>query len=373
VRIAIFVALLALSCSYDYSQLTSNGAGGNGGNTPAGGHGGTGPGAAGRSGLGGSGGSGGRAGSGGSVGGAGGMGNSTSTGGGGIAGAAGSSFGGMAGSGNVGGVGGGASAGAAGSGSFAGMGGAAGVGGAGNAAGSGGSPSACGTDPTLIDDMEDDNSEICQFDLHQSDQRTGGWYTVDDGSPGGTIFPPLSTPTMNNFMMSMIPGGRGSSQYAARLYGSGFTTYAFMGFDFDNSGAAALAYNASAFSSGGIHFFMMGNDEIEQSGAQISILTSNTVPVSQGGLCPVDPDDSIDCNQGFRFVIYPPAGEWYEVYLYFGTPPVPPTVTNSYGPVEPEDGVLPFYASQLISMHFSPLISYGSFDLWIDDISFFYP
>ena len=73
----------------------------------------------------------------------------------------------------------------------------------------------------MIDDMEDGDGFICK-----SNGRNGHWYTFSDETINAELTPP------GDFDPTMIPGGRGSSLYAAHFAGSGFTEWgAVMGFD----------------------------------------------------------------------------------------------------------------------------------------------
>lgn len=104
------------------------------------------------------------------------------------------------------------------------------------------SPESDGFDPcSLIDDLEDGDGRIV---VHCG--RNGTWYIYNDGSDGGVQTPPagvLPSPTM-------IPGGRGSSVYAMRTHGSGFTgDGARMGLNYIDG----TSYDASAWS--GIAFW----------------------------------------------------------------------------------------------------------------------
>ena len=76
--------------------------------------------------------------------------------------------------------------------------------------------------------MEDGDASICALD-----GRNGDWYTVGDGTSSDL------TPARLPFTPTMIPGGRGTSQYAAHFTGSGFTDWgALMGFNLNNKGAS---------------------------------------------------------------------------------------------------------------------------------------
>ncbi|HEX7605282.1 MAG TPA: hypothetical protein VF348_01130, partial [Usitatibacter sp.] len=105
-------------------------------------------------------------------------------------------------------------------------------------------PTSC-QDHLVIDDLEDGDGSICA-----SDGRQGAWYTVGDGT--GTNLTP--TPGAD-FTPTLIPGTRaGTSRYAARLAGSGFTNWgALMGLNLNVQGLSRQTYDAGT--AGGIRFW----------------------------------------------------------------------------------------------------------------------
>ncbi len=194
------------------------------------------------------------------------------------------------------------------------------------------------TDPLLIDDMEDGNSAICD-----SGGRQGFWFSIGDGTSTD-----LTPREGGDFLQTSIPGGRPSSQSAARLTGSGFTDWgSLMGFDL----TLGQPYDASWAS--GIRFWMKNNVP-----ARVSFDTAETVPGtdSPGGQC-VDRAGEYNCYNDFSFAITAPSSDWvqYDVpYSAFGQ----------------ADGTALWDPSHLLDIKFGPAPN-TTFDIWVDDVQFY--
>jgi hypothetical protein len=155
-----------------------------------------------------------------------------------------------------------------------------------------GAPRPMCVDDMTIDDLEDGDTLICR----RFAGRTGGWYAFGDGSPTGEL-----TQSSKDFAPTRIEdGSRGTSRYAARLSGSGFTIFgAIMGFN--------LLFPVQPFDArglGGVTFWMRSTVPVA-----VDFPTEETVPANEGGQC------QNDCNQHFSFQITAPAPGWvkYEV------------------------------------------------------------
>jgi hypothetical protein len=97
-----------------------------------------------------------------------------------------------------------------------------------------------GADVELIDQMEDGDGAI-----NLTGGRAGVWFAFNDGT--GTQFPKLN---VESFPMAAVDPERSGSRYAARTYGSGFTTWGGgIGFDL----LAQHEYDASTYA--GIAFW----------------------------------------------------------------------------------------------------------------------
>lgn len=194
----------------------------------------------------------------------------------------------------------------------------------------------------LIDDMEDGVGDICNLG-----GRHGSWFTVGDGT--STTLDPAQGAAFNP---TLIPGGRGSSRYAARMTGSGFTDWgALMAFGLDGTEFASQTYNAS--SAGGIKFWMKSSVPVS-----VDFLTPATTPVSQGGECPDDTTNP-NCNNQFSFQITAPSTDWTEYVLPFTA------LTQKFG------GSATWNPKFLNGVQF--LVGPGAaFDVWVDDVSFYF-
>jgi hypothetical protein len=212
------------------------------------------------------------------------------------------------------------------------------------------------TDPSLllIDNMEDDDSLICE-----SDGRHGSWYTFGDGA--GTLQEP---PQDQDFLPKLIPGGRNTSRYAAHFAGSGFVNWgAGMGFVLKGQGlGSGETYNAGNTS--GIKFWMKSN-------APVSVAFSmlETIPPGRGGTC-VDDATEYNCDNHFqlREVSTPNPNDWVEYEVPYAALVQPFSKTNMNG--KEVLGNATFNPSRLVNVDFD-VNSAASFDVWIDDVRFY--
>ncbi len=202
------------------------------------------------------------------------------------------------------------------------------------------------SDPLLIDDMEDGNGVSCE-----SGGRSGNWYTVADGTEG-TLSPAQGA----TFTMSPIPGGRGDSRMAAHLTASGFTSWAQMGL------ALTEPYDAST--TGGITFWMKTNSP----DVVVQLATSETEPVSRGGTC-VDSATTYNCDNDFAFVITSPSNDWVQYHVPYSA------LSQINGNGDANDNVIVGSATwdptHLAGIKFNSYQPFPSFDLWVDDLSFY--
>jgi hypothetical protein len=198
-----------------------------------------------------------------------------------------------------------------------------------------GAPRPVCPDDMTIDDMEDGDTAICR----RFAGRTGGWFAFGDGSPTGEL-----TPSSNDFAPTRIEdGSRGTSRYAARLSGSGFTIFgAIMGLEllfpkqpFDASGL------------GGVTFWMRSNVPVA-----IDFPTEDTVPDTEGGQC------QNGCNWHFSFEITAPAAGWFKYQVPFNA------LRGGGG------GSASWNPRHLYGVNFR--VPPGApFDVWVDDVAFY--
>jgi hypothetical protein len=207
------------------------------------------------------------------------------------------------------------------------------------------------SDPLLIDDMEDDNAAICN-----SGGRSGNWYTVADGTEG-TLSPAQGTP----FTMTPIPGGRGDSLVAARMTGSGFTTYAQMALNLNRVDGVGRAYDASAH--GGITFWM----KTDAPNVALALPIPQTLPVSSGGLCPDSPTPN-HCYNDFLFGLpNSHSNDWFQYRVPFSALFQGKSYVDANGNLTV--GSDTWDPTQIIGVKFT-VNQPSTFELWIDDLSF---
>jgi hypothetical protein len=203
----------------------------------------------------------------------------------------------------------------------------------------------------MIDDMEDGDRLVCG-----SGGRHGDWYTEDDGT--STNISPKG-----DFTQTLIPGGRGTSRYAARLTGFGFTQAgALMGVHLNGEGPAAKPYDASAF--GGVKFWMKSSVQVVA-----TFTMPETLAVGEaGGTCMDSPTEG-NCDNHYRFIVGPtPLDEWREYQLPFSTLRQVPLTADANG--NRIYGSVPWNPSHLVGVEFH-VDPNKTFDVWVDDIRFY--
>lgn len=137
-------------------------------------------------------------------------------------------------------------------------------------------PCRSGAGLELIDDMEDGDGKIISYA-----GRTGNWFASNDKT--GTQSPELGSQI---FPMWPIDPPRGTSQWAVRTSGLGFTDWgAQVGFDF----AAQDQYDASAYA--GIAFWARGSASLPEQHVRFNVTDVNTAQF--GRVC------DIDCGEDF--------------------------------------------------------------------------
>jgi hypothetical protein len=186
----------------------------------------------------------------------------------------------------------------------------------------------------LIDDMEDGDGFICE-----SLGRHGHWYPFSDGTS-------VNLTPAGDFNPSLIPGRRGTSLYAARLAGSGFTNLgAGMGFNLNKPDLARLSYDVSTID--GITFWTKSTTPL-----RVNFPTPHTTDPKIDGDC-VDPN----CGNYFGFDITAPLADWVEYEVPFSA------LRQAGG------GTATWDPQHLIAIEFQ--VPPGApFEVWVDDIRF---
>jgi hypothetical protein len=197
----------------------------------------------------------------------------------------------------------------------------------------------------MIDDMEANTGSILT-----AHGRVGAWYIYNDAT-SGAVEHPAGTP----FADTLLNPPRGTSLYAARMDGSGFTTWgAGMGFNFHDpgdgdGGSSKTTYDASGYT--GVTFWAKAG--ATSTGAlRVNISTKDTDPA--GGVCaPAD-----KCNDHFGASLSITA-DWSQQTIMFSD-----LAQLGWGQSVPK-----FDPTQVYAMQFQ--VGKGTtFDITIDDVAF---
>jgi hypothetical protein len=187
----------------------------------------------------------------------------------------------------------------------------------------------------MIDDMEDGDGFICE-----TNTRHGHWYTFSDGT-STDLTPP------GDFDPTLIPGGRGTSRYAAHLAGSGFTEWgAGMGLNLNLRDLSRQPYDATTVD--GIKFWMKSTSPVF-----VAFATPQTDVPSIGGQC-----EESNCGNPFAFQITAPGPGWVEYEVPF-------TALGQF-----PGGTLTWNPRNLVGLEFSAPPG-APFDVWVDDLRFY--
>jgi hypothetical protein len=185
--------------------------------------------------------------------------------------------------------------------------------------------------------MEADTGMICQ-----GNGRVGHWFTYIDSYATSTITP---APTQVPALPYAITTPRASSHYAMRAFGT-YTSYAGIAALMNNAviGQTPLTFNASNYT--GVRFTTMGTG-----GVAVIVQTPATESTTYGGTCA-----ATSCY-GFKSATYALSSTAWNTYSV-------PFSSFSPGVVTTLD------RANIWSVEFQPTTT-GSFDLWIDDVTFY--
>jgi hypothetical protein len=185
-------------------------------------------------------------------------------------------------------------------------------------------------DPLLLDDMEDGDANICA-----SGDRKGAWYRFGDKKA-------LLEPSAE------ISGGRGDSNYAAHLSGTGLTDWG-AGMGFTLNAVGQQPYDVSV--GDGITFWMKAKGWVGVNFRRVETTPVATPP----GTC----TDAADCDHHFHFSVYATGDDWVEVRVPFTA------LTQSFG----GSGRLSWDPTRILAIEFPA--SAPDVDIWVDDIRFY--
>ena len=198
----------------------------------------------------------------------------------------------------------------------------------------------------LIDDLEDGDGLISG-----AGSRVGSWYTYNDGTVGATQVPAPLSP-----FKGKAPGSTATPKFAATTSGPKFTTWgAGMGFTFNNPGAKACPYNASAYK--GIKFWAKSNTTAIALKAMIKI-PGTTPTTADSGTCVAS--TTVKCEDHYYLKPAPMlTTAWAQYDLAFAS-----AAQDGFG------AVVPFDKASIIAMQFQVAMSVA-FDISIDDLTFY--
>lgn len=200
----------------------------------------------------------------------------------------------------------------------------------------------------LIDNMEANNGLIPKVN-----GRDGEWFVFNDASDGGVETPTPGT----NFLPSVVAPPRSGSMYAARMRGSGFTSWgAGMGLNLNSPTSGSnlgkrLTYDASIYR-GFMFYGRIGAGTTAT--VSLSVPDHNTDPL--GGVC------TSACGAHFTTVLTFTTS-WVQYIVYF-------TDLKQAAWGRPQETALD--SAQI----YGPTFNVGPstpFDVWVDDIYFILP
>jgi hypothetical protein len=187
--------------------------------------------------------------------------------------------------------------------------------------------------------MEAGTGRICQ-----GNGRTGMWFTYVDSTTGDAITPLPGT----SALPELLATPRGTSQHAMHISGT-YSTYAGFGCWLDNTSFSTIPipYNGSAYT--GVRFWAKGKGALRVTGQMAS-----TEPTTYGGTC-----TATSCAPNV-YVVGTLSSEWTQIQVPFSL------LTGGT--------VTPFQSTSIWSLEFgfySSLATTTTFDLWIDDLTFY--
>jgi hypothetical protein len=199
-----------------------------------------------------------------------------------------------------------------------------------------------------IDDMEDQDSQI-----EVAGGRDGFWYVGHDMTAGG-----MQVPDGAFTMIALAKDERPDSLYAAHMEAKGFTAWgSVIGFNLVESMSVVSAYDASAYC--GVRFWAKAAISTP---VHFSLPDSDTHPA--GNVC--EPTGAADqlCNDHFTVgLTFTPS--WKQIVVKFTD-----LHQNGSG-YHPAD--MKLKPSELFSFEWSLPGNPGTYEIWIDDVSFVTP
>jgi hypothetical protein len=213
----------------------------------------------------------------------------------------------------------------------------------------------------LVDDLEDGDNTIGNG-VGQPDPptRVGYWFTYNETTDGSASCKQTPAPDPSGLLpFPPQPNPGNGSSFGAHTNGTGCSAIwgAGLGVDFNNCSEKSNAYDGSAYT--GVSFWYKSTTPL-----RVTVATLPNLPTAEGGMC------SADCynHHGKNFAAAPSGTTatitWAELRgtAQIGTPPMNP---QTYGQMRT------FNPAQLLAMQFQvDQAGGGSFDFWVDDVSF---
>jgi hypothetical protein len=213
----------------------------------------------------------------------------------------------------------------------------------------------------LIDDVEDGDNTIGNGEGQPDPPtRVGYWFTYNETTDGSASCKQIPAPDPSGLLpFPPEPNPGNGSKFGAHTHGTGCTSIwgAGLGVDFNNCNEKTNPYDGSAYT--GISFWYKSTTPV-----RVLVATQPNVPTAEGGQC------SSDCynHHGKNFAASPSGTTatitWAELRgtAQIGSPAANP---QTYGQMRTFD------PSQLLALEIQvDQASGGSFDFWVDDVSF---
>jgi hypothetical protein len=208
----------------------------------------------------------------------------------------------------------------------------------------GGAAVGCG-DPLMIDDFEDGDTDACPRSGWTSD-----WWA--HGDDYGSLSPSPAAIEANKDVLSVpLSPARGTSQRGLHLQGTGFTDWgAEISLVLDNPGEQ-IPQPVDLSQYEGVGFWARGSGTV-----RLRVPTPETLQPEAGGTCSGEYPDCWDYFAGTSVSL---ASDWVQYSVSFGSLQKDWAGT-SMQPADQENVVFLLFSSDS-----------GSFDLWLDDVTFY--
>jgi Leucine-rich repeat (LRR) protein len=210
---------------------------------------------------------------------------------------------------------------------------------------------------SLIDDMENGSGRILS-----TDGRVGAWYALNSGEDTKPQVPAPTTPGVPILPDSILSTeslfAPCRSKRAMHTWGGEYL-WAGIGFDLNFDGSTYGTYNANSYA--GFTFFAAG---VTSSNFEVRVGTRSTTSTKYGGTCTYDEDRSHSegCQPHYSYTYLD--DDFGQHWLPFNA------LVPYYGEASGDPTYNPVFEKDLIT-NVQFYNSWGDFDFWIDDVSFY--